>query len=429
MLKTIITTSGSKVYGIAAGLAVLIITARWLGAESRGEIVAVTAWVGMFATFGSFSIGSAIFTYASKHRDRDWHREVTSTLLFIVMATTMASYLIVTALYFFTGGSFFKHLSVISLLLGFMQLPFMLWEAYGSSMLICMQKINTYNISQVIARSASLIAITIFFWCGFGVTGVLLALLIAQVFVAIGCFKDLTSFVDIPFKIKPAVIKELVGNGLKVHIHSIAIFFVSSVNILIVNRFCTLADTAHYQLACQILSMMIIIPQSACQVMFGNAAEMGPHGAWNGQRIIIFRIMLFVLALAAIGYFTAPYIIPVFFGESFRPSILIVQIMLASLPGMTLSAMMAVQWISRGLLWQLSISTLLIGALNVSLAFSLVPSMNVYGAVWSTVICQWVAFFVNLALLLYCEKRRDKPMTVLNMEANRVSCSPELRKR
>ena len=418
MLRDIISTSSARIYGLVVGLAVLVITARWLGATGRGEIVGVTTWVGMLATFGTLSIGSSIFNYASACREKDWITRIAGPLVCITVGLTLISYIIVLGLYIITDGEIFTELAVLSLLLGFLQLPFLFWESYGSALLICLQKINTYNINQILGRSAGLVMLVLLLLMDFGVKGALISLLVAQSSVAVLCYKDIAKFVSNPLRPDISVIKVLVTNGLKVHIHSIAVFFVSSINILIVNRYCSLADTAHYQLALQILAMMLIVPQSACQVMYGQTAERGPDYAWLGQRKVVFRIMLLIVALAVVAYFTAPYIIPLFFGNTFNPSVIIFQWMLISLMGMSLATIMAVQWISRGLFWQLSLTTLSIGVLNVTMAFVLVPKMKVYGAVWATVISQSIVFLANIVLLLYCDNRRLKTNCLIKEVAN-----------
>ena len=42
---------------MACNLAILGVTARWLGPEGRGDIAAITAWVGLFSTVAYLSLG------------------------------------------------------------------------------------------------------------------------------------------------------------------------------------------------------------------------------------------------------------------------------------------------------------------------------------------------------------------------------------
>src|SRR5437660_8506560 len=70
--RKVLKTSGVQAYSLLAGTAILMITARWLGPEGRGEIAAVTAWVALFGTLGCLSLGQVAIHRATTLRGRPW---------------------------------------------------------------------------------------------------------------------------------------------------------------------------------------------------------------------------------------------------------------------------------------------------------------------------------------------------------------------
>jgi O-antigen/teichoic acid export membrane protein len=100
----------------------------------------------------------------------------------------------------------------------------------------------------------------------------------------------------------------------------------------------------------------------------------------------------------------APVAVPAAFGEDFRPSVGLLQGLLLAIPGMTLASLMASQWIGRGLFWQSSVLTVLVGITNVTLCLALVPSRGASGAVVATVVSYTLAFIVNGAMAARCER-------------------------
>src|SRR5262245_65182834 len=81
-------SSGAVAYTILAGTVILVITARWLGPEGRGEIAGVMTWVGLFSTFGYLSLGHVAIHRATTLREGPWLGPTFGSLLLLTGVVT-----------------------------------------------------------------------------------------------------------------------------------------------------------------------------------------------------------------------------------------------------------------------------------------------------------------------------------------------------
>ena len=147
----ILSTSGAKLYAAFVGVFTLSITARVLGPDGRGQVAAITTWVGMFATFGSLSLGQIAIHRAARGGEQgaSWLPRAFSVLGSFTIAATMIGWLL--ALAISQGSSLFNHVAPALLALGFALLPMMLWEQYGNALLMAREQLHISNRAQVLA--------------------------------------------------------------------------------------------------------------------------------------------------------------------------------------------------------------------------------------------------------------------------------------
>jgi O-antigen/teichoic acid export membrane protein len=104
-----------------------------------------------------------------------------------------------------------------------------------------------------------------------------------------------------------------------------------------------------FQVAAQLVGLILILPQSALMILYGDMAKSDPTRYWPHQRKLILRVMGYVLLLALAGWLLAPYLIPLVAGEQFKPSVPMFTALLPSLLGLSLSILLTPQWLGRGL--------------------------------------------------------------------------------
>jgi len=408
-------TSGAKVYSLVVGVLTLSLTARLLGPEGRGQVAAITTWVSLFSTFAYLSLGQVALHRMAGDQAEKRFGYLLGSLMMMALILTLAGWLVALGMYWYNPEGAFKGLPVIALLVGFLALPFMIWEQYGSSLLMGLERIRIYNRNQVIGRTASVVAVfALVGGLGLGVTGVLEASLLGQIIVALGGTGFLIRFArDKGLACWPErnEIKALLSGGAKLHLNAIGTFLFTSVNVLILNSYHGAEQTGYFQLATQLLGVLMIIPQAASMVIFGKVTSLGPNGAWPYNKRLLIQIILGMIALSVIAAALAPWGITLLAGDAFKPAVAPFQWMLLGLIGMTFSTVMAPQWIGRGYFWQAAGLTFLVGGINLAANFWLIPLYGMQGAVYAFLGTYLFSIFGNGVMAWHCQSIYQKEMS------------------
>ena len=405
-------TSGAKVYSLVVGVITLSLTARLLGPEGRGQVAVITTWVSMFSTFAYLSLGQVALHRMAGDPEKKRFGHLLGSLLLLAGLVTVAGWLVAAGMYAYNPDGTFKDLPAVALLVGFLALPFMVWEHYGSSLLMGVDRISTYNKYQFFGRTTSVAAIfALVGGLGLGVAGVLAANLLGQVIVALGGIGFLLAFAKqkgVVCKPQKAETRALLAGGAKLHLNAIGTFLFTSANVLILNNYHGAEQTGYFQLATQLLGVLMIIPSSASMVIYSKVTSLGPNGAWPDNKRLLWQITLGMVALSAIAAVLAPWGITLLAGEKFRPAVEPFQWMLPGLIGMTFSAVMAPQWIGRGYFWQAAGLTFLVGGINLACNFWLIPLYGMQGAVYAFLGTYMFSVIGNGLMVWHCESMASR---------------------
>jgi O-antigen/teichoic acid export membrane protein len=202
-----------------------------------------------------------------------------------------------------------------------------------------------------------------------------------------------------------SAVKDLLKGGTKLHMNAIGTYLFSQANILILNNYRSPSETAYYQLAMQLVNAMQMIPMAVSTVSYSLVAQEGPDAAWPQHRKLLGEVLLVVAFLAGIAYFVAPFIVPLIFGKAFAASVPLFRVLLFAVAGMTMSTVMACQWISRGLFLHAALLTIFVGGITVLANFLVVPRYGMVGAAWVTVGIYGVSIVGNGIMALWVQSR------------------------
>jgi len=342
--------------------------------------------------------------------DREHKRfgSLLGSLLLLAVILTMIGWLVALGLYWTNPKGVFKGIEVFPLFVGFLALPFMIWEQYGSSLLMGLEHIRTYNRYQVIGRTVSVVTVFILVGSlGFGVTGVMESNLLGEIIIAMGGIGFLFAFArskGLTCRPNKAEIKALLSGALKLHFNAIGTFLFTSANILILNHYHGPEQTGYFQLVTQLLGVFMIIPQAATMVIYGKVAKIGVNAAWKDNKRLLIQINLGMIVLIVIAALISPWGIVLLAGESFKPAVEPFQWMLLGLIGMTFSTVMAPQWIGRGYFWQAAALTLLLGIINFVANLWLIPQFGIKGAVYAFLGTYVFSILSNGGMVIHCNR-------------------------
>jgi antigen flippase len=401
-------TSGAKIYSMVIGVFTLALTARLLGPEGRGQVAAITTWVSMFSTFAYLSLGQVALHRMANDPLRQRFGNLMGSLLMMTVILTLLGWFVAWCMYWHNPIGPFKGLPASALFIGFIALPFMIWEHYGSSLLMGLERIRTYNNYQVVGRTLSVAGVFVLVgWLGQGVAGVMQASLLGQIVVALGGIGFLIKFAHgkgILCRPDKTETRALLAGGAKLHLNAIGTFIFTSANLLILNHYHGAEQTGYFQMATQLLGVLMIIPSSASMVIYGKVTSLGPNGAWSENKRLLIQITLGMMVLSAVAAILAPWGITLLAGEKFRPAVEPFQWLLLGLIGMTFSTVMAPQWIGRGYFWQAAGLTFLVGSINLFTNFWLIPLYGMDGAVYAFLGTYLFSIFGNSVMAWHCEK-------------------------
>ena len=245
----------------------------------------------------------------------------------------------------------------------FAALPFAIWERFGSQLLICTGHLRFFNqrliVASLLGFLALIVVLVLFDW---GVIGGLIVTVLSTVLVSTLGIHRLWEVAGKCLIVRSAELLSLIRDGLKLHLHTIGGTFLALSGVLLVNYYRNPNEVGWYQLAVQMVTALMIVPQAVWVVLNEKIAGKGPDKIWPLQRALLIQSIGLMMFIISVSYLMAPYAVLLIAGESFSPSIELFRIMLPSAFGMSLSYFMGTQWLGRGLFGQTALLTVLFGA-------------------------------------------------------------------
>lgn len=416
--RRLLATGGARLWSAGGALVILVLSARALGPHGRGIYASAIAWATLASSLLYLSLGQvALHDVAGARPGRRWYGEALGTLLAIAVALSMVGSTISLAVFAISGGDAFKPvpLGVLALSLGLV--PFLIWEQYGSALLAVAGRLQVYNRAQAVGRSLGVAAVAGLLWAGAGVYGVVLGMLLGQAIVAARGIGGLVALSD---RVRPSRVlaRRLLRGGVRLHLSAVGIVLITSADVLLVGHYRGATAVGNYQLATQALYALILLPQAATLVIYERMAEQGPQAVWEVQRGVVLIVLGAVSALAVLGAAAAPVLVHLVAGSGFDGAVGLLRIVLLAAPGFALSALMAPQWIGRGLFGVASAITVASGVVNIAANMILVPRFGADGAAATLVGTALVLLVPNVYLAVRCEQARSMPHEARDPDAD-----------
>jgi O-antigen/teichoic acid export membrane protein len=399
-------TSGARIYSLLAGFVGLVITARALGPEGRGVVATAVTWSLLFSTIGYLSLGQVAVHRAAGKQPEEWLGTTLGALLLITGLVTVGGWIVAAGAYALSDGEAFGKIPLYALVLGFLSLPFLLWEQYGSLLLMSLGRVNVYNRAEILGRTVGIVLIGVLVAiAGVGIAGALIALIVAQTIVASGGIRYLIRRAGPALTLSRSALREMLAGGVKLHLNAVGSFLFMNAAVLIVQNVRGSAETGVFQVAVQLIGVALVVPQSAALVLYGEVARLGPDRAWRSNLRVIARLVPLMLVVAIAASLLAPTLIPLVLGDGFRRAVPVFQLLAFGLVGQAFGALMAPQWIGRGLFWQASALTVGFGLINVAACFPLVDAYGMKGAAYSLIGVSVVTLIGNGVMALWVQRR------------------------
>jgi O-antigen/teichoic acid export membrane protein len=216
-------------------------------------------------------------------------------------AFNRSDWAIAAAMFLITSGRAFQHLPPLVLVIAFAGLPFLLWMENGNSLLIVLGDLKRLNFAQAAGTTTGILLVSVM--VGVLKGGVLAALsaTLISYFVVIGLGLQRVIAASRPLAVSRAVLRQLVGGGVRLHLSAVSTFFFTNIAVILLNNFRPVAEAGYFQFAMQMILAMQVVPMAIAIVAYTIVTRDGADGAWREHRTLILQTLLYSAAAAVIA--------------------------------------------------------------------------------------------------------------------------------
>jgi len=380
-LKDISSVFASNILAIVSALLIDIVLSRQLGPEGRGlyaSILVVPLIVTSFVMLGIRR--SAVYHLGKKIFDAD---RTVSGILSLLIITSILAVLI-------SGIAFLillpKGLTWIMAILALMSIPVKLILVYSGGIYIGNEDFKRSNLQVWLPLVYDLLGILLFVaLLKWSVSGALLALFLANLLVSVMSLRYLSK----AFKITISWDKEVISGLAKIGItYAVAVVIMQlnyRVDILLLQELSTMKEVGYYSLGVAISDKLWQLPSAIGLVVMSRSANVDDTGRLDRDVAKLVRISFLIVLLSAIVlWLVIPYLLPLFYGIKFAPSIGVVRLMLPGIIMFVIVRILSGRFAGSGqpkLLIGLFVPVLLV---NIILNLFWIPEYGSLGAAMAT---------------------------------------------
>lgn len=358
---------------------VSVFIARALGTEGKGAIALVMLLSNIVFVFTSFGVHQAN-NYFRGRRGESPNVLYSNAVLFSV-AISLVSAGVFLALYPLFAERFFSGLPVSFVLLAFAILPFLHLQSSFVNLLLIANKHRYYNIVSFLKVLLNVVLIVVLLYVfHFGMYAAVAAWVVCQAFLALLTVRKTWLVEHIRFTPSWRLMKETFVFGLKGYFGNFIYFINQRLDMIMVSFFLPLSQVGIYSVATALSEVLLQLPGSVTTLLFPRVAATTDEQS-NDFTPRIFRSMVIIMiVLALILALAGNLLITYFFGESFKPGIIPLYIMLPGVACVGASTILGNDLSARG---RLEIHSYISGiglVADVVLNILLIPKFGLVGA-------------------------------------------------
>ncbi|WP_230283993.1 oligosaccharide flippase family protein [Deinococcus sp. 23YEL01] len=170
--------------------------------------------------------------------------------------------------------------------------------------------------------------------------------------------------------------------------------FYTSANSAILRLFDSPSNVSYYSTSDRLTAATYTIFNPITQILFPRISFLVKEDLGSAKNIFrrsFFIIMTLSIISVIAGYFTAPVVIPLIFGDEFEPSVEIFRILIFNTPLIAISTLFGMQWMIPNGMHKEFNSFIAVGAIiSIISTLLLVPTYKVMAMAWTMVFCESV---------------------------------------
>lgn len=314
----------SKGMLLLLGFATGIITARFLGPEGKGALSLFQVMPAMIVPLASMGIRQSTAYLVGQRKYEE--EAIYSSMLFLYVISTAVSLVVILAGYW--QMSLIGKYGLLIPMLFVMTAPIELFHNYSNGFLIGKRQIESLNNIELSHRFLLLVLLFCFiYWLKLDLFGAGLGYLLGQAFSVILLIFVLRRYITVGPRIHMPVIKEMIKKGA---LFAITLFILQlnyRIDMLLLGKLQGEASVGIYSVGVNIVELLKQLPLAVGLVLFSRATNWKADQRDEALRKVamLSRVLfLIVLVMAIMIAVVSIWFIPVFYGEAFRDSILVV---------------------------------------------------------------------------------------------------------
>lgn len=387
---------------VAAG----IIVARWLGADGVGQLAVINVAVATIVQLGSFGLPSSNTYFIAQDRAHFRAAAVNSLIFALGVGSVLALGVSAVAS---MRPDWFGFVSPELIHIAAVSIPFQLIGLIGLNILLAFGKLREFNLLDLAGQSFVLInAVLVLLILRQGLAtlvtlntaaNILVSVIIVLLLVVSG-----RSLVQSRWRADIALLRRMIGYGLKFHISILAGAIIIRADLLVVNHFRGAAEAGVYSVASQFALLLMLLPGVIATLLFPRVtSEQDARAETTCQ---VSRYTTFVMFLCCIAAVPFSLLLPLIYGAAFSDATFLLWILLPGVYLMGLESVLVQHFNALGLPRAIPLYWIATLALNLILVFALVPRYGAQGAAIASSI-SYAMIFALVALHFHTSTGRS----------------------
>lgn len=372
----------SRVFVMALTFLCGVITARTLGPESKGAVIALLVVPGLIQSFAELGLRQSTAYFLGKQIFAD--QSVISTIALLALIISVAGMVIVAGLYLISGlpQKYGWNTTVIALLM----LPSSLVMSYGSGVLMAKQRIRAIAGVSVLEPLVVLGLLVFLLVSGLvNIQSVLLVTVLGSVVAAFSTVVLVHPYGSIRPKYIPGLPLRFVKMGV---VYAAALFILSlgyRFDIVLLERLSTSQEVGIYSVGVGLAQLLWLLPAALTTVNFARSTTARNVTEHAQKTAMIMRITLWGSLLPCmLLYFLAPWLVPAIYGDAYAKSSDVIQAIMLGIWMALIFKVLNSDLAGRGkpqtALWVYALALLI----NVVLNLLWIPIFGCIGAAWAS---------------------------------------------
>ena len=387
---------------VAAG----IIVAHWLGAEGVGALAVINVAVATIVQFGSFGLPSSNAYFVSQDQAHFRVAAINSLIFALGVGAILALGLSAVAS---LRPDWFGFVSPELIRIAAISIPFQLISLIGLNILLAFGKIREFNLLDLAGQSFVLInAVLVLLVLKQGLetlvtlntaASILVSIVIALLLVISG-----KHLIQSRWRADMALLRRMIGYGLKFHVSILAGAIIIRADLLIVNHFRGAAEAGVYSVASQFALLLMLLPGVIATLIFPRVNT--EQDARGETTCLVSRYTTFIMFLCCLAAVPLSLLLPLVYGPAFSDSTKLLLILLPGVYLIGLESVLVQHFNALGVPRAIPLYWVATLVLNLVLVFALVPRYGAQGAAIASSI-SYAAIFALVALHFHTSTGRS----------------------